>query len=646
MAKKVKSDLVQKDVSLLGRDFGEFRKNLIEFSKNYFPNTYNDFNESSPGMMFMEMASYVGDVLSFYTDTQLRESLLTTAEENSNLFNIVSSMGYTPKNVVPASVTLDVYQLVPAKGSGDDVKPDFDYAMIVNSGMIVGSTDFSEVEFTTISQIDFAFSSSFNPTEVSVYQIDENTNEPVYYLLKKSTKATSGKEIEKEFPFGAPKIYDKIKIVDENIVRVKSIYDDDNDKWTKVPYLAQDTVFEQIDNNEDNSIEYSSHQGDTPYLLDLNRVPKRYITRFEDNGVLVIQFGAGISANADEELIPNADNVGSSLYTEHQNLDTSLDPSNFLYTKTYGAAPANTTLTVKYVVGNGVVDNVPAKDLTNVLGSTTTLKNEINLNSDVVNFIKSSLACTNPEPAVGGKTTEGQDAIKQNAMAFFGAQNRTVTREDYVMRCYALPPQFGSIAKAYVVQDYQIENSKLDGEPISTEIPNPLAINLYTLGYDNNKNLSKLNPATKYNLKNYIAYHRLLTDAVNIKDAYIVNIGIDFEIIVLPEYNSNEVLLRAINRMREYFNIENWRINEPINLSNVYIELDKVEGVQTVVRPSKNGVGGLQIYNKFNGNYAPNKYSLLTATKNGIIYPPKDPSIFEVKFLDSDIRGQVITQSF
>jgi len=185
MAKKVKSDLVQKDVSFLGRDFGEFRKNLIEFSKNYFPNTYNDFNESSPGMMFMEMASYVGDVLSFYTDTQLRESLLTTAEENANLFQIVSSLGYQPKNIVPASVTLDVFQLVPSKGSGDNVRPDYDYAMVLSEGMVVGSTDFSDVEFTTISTVDFAYSSSYSPTEVSVYQIDENTNEPVYYLLKK-----------------------------------------------------------------------------------------------------------------------------------------------------------------------------------------------------------------------------------------------------------------------------------------------------------------------------------------------------------------------------------------------------------------------------------------------------------------------------
>jgi hypothetical protein len=646
MANKKKSDLVQKDVSLIGRDFGEFRKNLVEFSKNYFPNTFNDFNESSPGMMFMEMASYVGDVLSFYTDTQLRESLLSTAEENVNLFNIVNSLGYKPKNIIPASVTMDVFQLVPATGVGDDVKPDFDYAMVLSEGMIIGSTDFSDVEFTTISSIDFSFSSSFSPTEVSVYQIDESTNLPVYYLLKKQVKATSGKEKTQDFTFTAPKIYDKIKIEEDNLIRVKSIKDSDGDTWTRVPYLAQDTVFEQIDNNEDNSTYLHQYSGDTPYLLELNRVPKRYVTKFEDDGVLQICFGAGISSNADEEIIPNPDNVGSGLYTEHQNLDSSLDPSNFLYTKTYGVAPQNTTLTVTYLVGNGIIDNVPANDLVDVISSNTEFKNEINLNRNVVSFCRQSLACSNQSAAVGGKTTESQEEIRQNAMAFFAAQNRTVTREDYVMRCYSLPPQFGSVAKAYLVQDYQLEQSKQDGQYINTEIPNPLALNLYTCGYDNTKNLTHLNAATKYNLKNYISYHRILTDAVNIKNAHIVNIGCTFEIIVMPEFNSNEVLLRVIDRLKDYFDIDNWRINEPINLSKIYVEIDKVDGVQTVVRPDKDGKGGLQIVNKFNGNYSSNKYSILNATKGGIIYPPKDPSIFEVKFPNQDIRGQVVTQQF
>ena len=166
------------------------------------------------------------------------------------------------------------------------------------------------------------------------------------------------------------------------------------------------------------------------------------------------------------------------------------------------------------------------------------------------------------------------------------------------------------------------------------------------MGYTDDKKLSPLNPATKNNLRNYISYYRMLTDAVNIKDAHIINIGIDFEITVLPQYNSNEVLLRCINALKEYFNIDNWRINEPIQLSKIYVLLDQVDGVQSVVRPDKDGIGGLQIYNKFNGNYSPNKYSINNATKNGVIYPALDPSIFEVKFPNSDIRGQVITQSF
>tara|TARA_R110000803_G_scaffold8577_19_gene27472 strand:+ start:513 stop:2453 length:1941 start_codon:yes stop_codon:yes gene_type:complete len=646
MAKANKTDLVQKDVSLIGKDFGELRKSLIDFSKTYFPNTYNDFNEASPGMMFMEMASYVGDVLSFYTDTQLRESLITTAEEKRNIFNLANARGYKPKNVTPASATIDVFQLLPSIGSGDNVKPDFTYALTVDSNMQIASNESQATTFNTVQQINFGFSSSFDPTTVSVYSIDENTNEPIYYLLKKSVKASSGTVKTATFNFTSPKIYDKIKIQDSNIIRVKSIIDDDNDRWTGVPYLAQDTVFEQIENNEDNSTSFNEYKSDTPYLLSLKKVPKRYITSFEDEETLVIQFGAGVSSNADEELIPNPDNVGSALYNVVGDLDQGIDPSNFLYTKTYGVAPSNTTLTIEYLVGNGITDNVSAKDLTNISGVRTSLANESNLDTTLTTFIKSSLAVTNPEPAKGGRSEEGLDEIRNNAMAYFAAQNRTVSREDYIMRCYAMPPQFGSIAKAYLAQDFQLETKQSNGTTISSEIANPLALNLYTLGYDSQKKLQVANTATKTNLLNYISYYRMLTDAVNIKDAHIVNLGLDFEITVLPDYNSNVVLLKAIAALKEYFEIDNWRINEPINLSKVYVLLDKVDGVQSVVRPDREGNGGLRIYNKFNGNYSPNKYSTVNATKNGIIYPPKDPSIFEIKFPNSDIRGQVITQSF
>lgn len=632
------ADKVKKDVNLIGRDFSEIRNNLIDFTKNYFPNTYNDFNESSPGMMFMEMASYVGDVLSYYTDVQLRESILEEAQEKSNVFTIAQSLGYKPKLNVPARTTLSVYQLVPAQGSGDNVKPNFDYAFDLKEGMVVGSSDNGNVEFTTTSKVRFSFSSSFDPTEVSVYQIDETTNLPTYYLLKKYVTAVSGKEKTKTFTFESPKPYDKIRLSDTGLVDVISIQDDDGDEWTKVEYLAQDTVFEELPNTTDYSLAMSAYANETPALLKLKRVPKRYVTRITDEGEIDIQFGSGVSQNADEEILPNPDNVGSALYPTSGDLDQGIDPSNFLYTKTYGVAPSNTTLTVTYRVGNGVEDNVASSDLINIISRT--IENDTSaLDSDILNVVRNSIAVSNEVSADGGAFEEEIDEVRNNAIAYFRAQNRAVTREDYLLRAYALPPQFGSVAKAYAAPDFQINTLLDDGIDSS---PNPLGINLYTLGYDMDKKLQTLNEATKQNLKNYISYYRMLTDAVNIKDAYIVNIGIDFEIITLPNYNSNEVLLKCIDTLKNHFSIDNMQINRPINLTDIYVLLDRVDGVQSVVRPNADGIGGLQIVNKFGGSYSPNKYDMNNATRNGIIYPPKDPTCFEVKYPDSDIRGRVV----
>jgi hypothetical protein len=634
------ADKVKKDVSLVGRDFGDIRKNLIDFTKNYFPNTYNDFNESSPGMMFMEMASYVGDVLSYYTDVQLRESILEEAQEKTNVFTIAQSLGYKPKLYVPATTTLTVYQLVPAKGSGDTVRPNFDYALTLQEGMIVGSSNNSQVEFSTINKVRFGFSSSFDPTEVSVYQIDETTDEPVYYLLKKYVKVVSGTEKSTEYTFTSPKPYDKIKLSDsDGLIDVISIVDDDGDEWTKVEYLAQDTVFEELPNTTDYSLAMSGYANETPSLLKLKRVPKRYTTRITDDGEIDIQFGSGVSSNADEEILPNPDNVGSALYPASGDLDQGIDPSNFMYVKTYGVAPSNTTLTVTYRVGKGVEDNVQSSDLTKIVQRVIETDTS-GLVQSVVNVVENSIAVTNELAAGGGAYEEEVEVVRNNAIAYFRAQNRAVTKEDYLLRAYALPPQFGSVAKAYAAPDFQI-NTLLDDGP--DPIPNPLAINFYTLGYDKDKKLTTLNPATKQNLQNYMSYYRILTDAVNIKNAYIVNIGIEFEIIVLPNYNSNEVLLRCIDALKKYFNIDRMGINKPIVLTDIYVLLDKVDGVQSVVRPDRDGNGGLQIVNKFDGNYSSNKYNIKNATRDGIVYPPKDPTCFEVKYPDVDIKGRVVS---
>lgn len=623
---------VKKDIRYLNRDFGQFRQNLIDFAKNYFPNTYQDFNEPSPGMMFMEMAAYVGDVLSFYTDVTLKESMLLEAEERPNILSLAQSLGYKPKNNIPANVVLDVYQLVPSVGNGTATKPDYNYAFAIDAGMIVSSISNSSVQFRTTDYVDFRYSSSFDTTDVTVYEIDDITSEPTYYLLKKRVKAISGKVETISFDFDSPKPYDKVVIQADNIIEVLDATDSDNNTWYNVPYLSQDTIFEPVPNISRYSTNLYQYREDTPYLMRLKKVSRRFTTRLTNENFIEISFGAGVSELDDEQLIPNPDLIGSSLTGIENSVSSDIDPTNFLYTKTYGLAPANTTLTFRYTVGGGVRDNVASNDLTRIISRNIVFDTSA-LDSTLSSQVISSLAVDNPEPATGGKPQEDIDEIRYNAVASFASQNRAVTNADYIIRTYSMPTRYGSIAKAYITKDDQLNNDILSTSEI--RVQNPLALNLYVLGYNANGNVTTVSTATKENLKLYLDYHRMLTDAVNIKDAYIINIGVEFEVIILPQYNGNEVLLRCINRMKEYFDVRKWQINQPIVLSNLYTELDRVDGVQTVV-----SVNVKNLYDSTTG-YSGNIYDIREATLNGIIYPSLDPSIFEVKYPNRDITGRV-----
>jgi hypothetical protein len=621
----------KKDVSYLGKDFSQIKKNLIDFTKQYFPTTYTDFNEASPGMMLIEMAAYVGDVLSYYTDNTLKESMLEQASERGNIYDIAKALGYRPKNSVPAYVTLDVYQLVPSIGSGANVRPDFNYALSIKPGMQVKQSNGSSV-FRTLDLLDFKFSSSYDPTEVTIYESDNTTKQPVYYLLKKQSNAVSGEVKTATFTFGTPIAYDKVVLPETNVIEIISVQESDGDFWYEVPYLAQDTIFDTVPNLAENDPELSAYRSSSPSLLKLKKTAKRFVTRMRSDNKLEIQFGSGISDNNDEEIVPNPNNVGNGLSAVRRAVDVDIDPSNFLYTRTYGQSPANTTLTVTYTIGNGLADNVS----TGVLTTLNRVEYDDDVNSTnsgaILNFVKSTLAITNPIPAVGAKTADTLQDIKNNALANFATQNRLVTREDYIIRSYSMPAKFGSVAKAYIVPDDQISQENYQ----QNRIANPLAMNMYVLGYNQDKQLVELNQAVKENLKTYLNYYRILTDAINIKDAFIINVGVRFEISVLSNYNSNETLLRCIDALKAHFNIDRWQINQPILKSEVTNIIANINGVQSVINVLFDN-----LYDSDQG-YSGNVYDLNSATRNGVIYPSLDPSIFEVKFPNQDIRGRVV----
>ncbi len=625
---KVSNKNQDKDVKYLNKDFNSYKNKLIEFTQTYFPDNFNDFSEGNPGMMFLEMAAYVGDVLSFYTDTQLRESFLNLAQEKENLYNIAHAMGYKPKITSAASANLDISQLVPSILKDGAYIPDYTYALNVNTNSTF--TTSNGTSFYLTKDARFNFSSSFEPTSVSIYQYDDSNN-PEYFLLKKTIPSVSAEVKTKAFVVGNVEKYLTLELFDSNIISIESITDSAGNTWYEVPFLAQDTIFEEVENMGTNDPELQQYNNQTPFLLKVKKASKRFTTRVKSNNKLELQFGAGISDKADEQIIPNPDNIGLGILDGRSKLDVAYDPSNFLYTRAYGQAPSNTTLTITYLVGGGLSSNVNSNTITET--GTLLLTPQPNLNQSMLNFVKSSVTSTNVEAARGGGAGETIEEVRMNTMASFGAQQRTVTKDDYLIRTLSMPPQLGRVAKAYIIQDDQ--TSPLTTEP--NRIPNPLALNLYTLGYDSDKKLTTLNTATKTNLATYLEQYRMLTDAINIKDAFVINFGFEFEITTYKSYNNQEVLLSCMAELKNYFSIDKWQVNQPIIISEVKNLIGAVTGVQTVedIRfENKNGVSL---------GYSQYKYGFGGATKNNVIYPSMDPSIFELKYPNTDIQGRVTT---
>jgi hypothetical protein len=615
-----------RDIKYINKDFGELRASLIEFARTYFPTTYNDFTPASPGMMFMEMSSYVGDVMSFYLDNQIQENFVQFARQQNNLYTLAYMLGYRPKVTGAATVDIDFYQQVPSLLSGSIYSPDFRYALQIAENTSVRSNLVGATSFLVQDPIDFSFSSSSDPTQVTIYSL--NGDVPEFYLLKKTRKAISANIQTKEFTFGVPERFQTIEINDSNIIGILDIIDSDGNEWYEVPYLAQEMVFDTIKNTNPNDPNTYTNQGEVPYLLQLRKVPRRFVSRFVSPTALQLQFGAGTNTqNNDEEIIPNTDNIGLGLPYKRSLLTTAFAPANFLYTDTYGISPYNTTLTVRYLTGGGVAANIPANSLT-AISTTSNIKfQNNNLDPVLAQTVFDSIAINNPAAASGGQDGDTTDEIRFNALSTFATQLRSVTQDDYLVRTLSLPSQYGTIAKAYIEPE-KIENL-LPGET-------PSILNLYVLAFDNNKKLKTASAALKQNLSTYLSQYRIVNDSVKIKNAFVINIGVEFDLIVLPEYNNNEVIFNCIQALKDYFDINKWQINEPIILRDLYVLLDKIEGVQTIKK--------IDIVNKVGipNGYSQYAYDISGATQNNVVYPSLDPMIFEVKYPDTDIRGRVV----
>jgi hypothetical protein len=634
-----KTTVAPKEVRYLNKTFVDFKSDLITFTKQYYPTTWTDFNEANPGMIMLEMAAHVGEVLSFYIDNQFKENLLAYAEEEQNVINIAQAFGYKPKIITPSTTEILLSQIVPALGASDGYIPDKKYLLRIGRNSTVSTAGPNIVNFRTVDLIDF--SDNMDRT-IQPYQIDQATLQPTTYLVTKTVKVLAGNLKSQTFSFGDPTKFSTITLSDPDVTSINKVIDAEGNIWYEVDFLAQDTII------DDTSVSYTptvSESTNPPYIIKFRKVPRRFVTRLTPNKTVQLLFGSGQGNVSDDIVSLDYRQVANPDYQTNI-ANVALDNTDFLQTDNFGLAPANIALTVEYTVGGGINTNISSGTITevglmNVINSTTEFStSELALFRDIVNTV----SVFNTMPATGGNDGETVEEIRQRALAFLSAQNRVVTREDYENRVYAMPAKFGAVAKVFAVSDAQ--QNKIQGLTSPQQVgvtnatfvddqPKPNAINLYMLGYNQNGKITQLNSLVKKNVQSYLSQYRMLTDQVNILDAFVVNIGITFDIVVFKNQNMHDVLAVCLDAVRNYFNVKNWDINQPIKLSELRILIAAQDGVQSVTN--------LEINNKYffkdGRDYQNYRYDIASATVNDVVYPSLDPCIFEVRYPETDIVG-------
>lgn len=646
-----------KDVKYVSKDFSSLKTDLINFAKTYFPNSYKDFSDASTGMMFIEMAAYVGDILSFYTDQAFKEGMIQNSTERKNILSLAKFLGYKVKPSKSANAEVELYQLCPSTvDSTGNYVPDTNFLLSIREHAQFSNS--SNQFYILEDSVDFSVDTLLSPREVTVYSRDDS-NLPNFFLVKKTSKVSSGKIVTKEFVLGTIQPFLKLQLDEDNVLEILNVKDSDNNEWYEVDYLAQELILTEVPNDISFEGMLSQYKDTVPYILKYLRTPRRFIVDVDDKNKTTIQFGAGSEGFTDEIVNMSSQSVGIGL----SGIDITrvpLDPSNFMKNESYGIAPSNTVITVTYVIGGGITSNCPSNDIRTVL-SVEFENSDEGLTPDEVdllNTVKNSFKVNNTTPATGGRDSETDIEIKQNSLSNFPTQNRSVTKDDYMVRVYSMPSRYGSIAKAQVITNNSLNidiKRVLTGtvntenvatvydnsinnyfRKISCDANNSFSINLYVLSYDSNKNLISINDALASNLIKYLKKFRMLTDGINIIDGYVINIGVEFSILVYKGYNKKDVLKNCISAVKNFFDIDFWNFSQPINLSQLELEIAKIDGVQSIAN--------VKITNKNinHGNYSAVEYDIDSATKNRIIYPSLDPSVFEVKYPDVDIRATSI----
>lgn len=589
-------------ISYTSRDFASIRSDLINYAKVYYPDTYKDFNEASFGALMIDMIAYVGDILSYYVDYQTNETFIETAIERNNLIKIAKQMGYKFTGSPSSTGICAFYVSVPAQTNGGGENTDL--IPVLKQGTLLGSD--GGASFILTEDINFA-----DPkVEKKVIKETANSN-PSGYAYKAYGKVISGEVRQKQVVLGEYEKFLRFQLDDEKISEIISVYDSVGNEYYEVDYLTQDTIFKEIKNT-------SSDSTNAPFFLKEFQVFRKFITEFDEDGNCFLQFGAGSETEFQENNFPDPSDVSLQLFGKNYYTDSLFDPNVINSTETLGISPANTTLTIVYRVNTG--------DTINAAVGTVNKLVDIKFDFPTTNYSKTEAESLllgsevdNEEPIVGSAEVVSNQEIRLRAYGAFATQNRAVTKQDYVAIAYRLPSKFGTIKRATVVQD--LDSTKRN-------------LNLYIVSTTSNNELTLATDTIKQNLKTWISKYKMINDTVDILDATIINIGIQFQIITELTKDSTLILNQCLTKVQEMFT-EKMNIGEPLYLTDIYKTLNAVPGVVDTKTVS--------VFQKTGEGYSSSQFPIFdNLSKDGRYLSVPDNVILEVRDLNNDITGVVL----
>jgi len=598
MAKKLQP------IDYTSRDFDSIRRDLENYAKRYYPDTYKDFNKASFGALMLDTVSYVGDILSFYLDYQTNESFLETSIEYNNVIRLARQMGFK-LNTSPSSYgILTFYIQVPS--DNNTAGPNLDYAPVLRAGSIFSSTGGGL--YTLIEDVDF----SIPTNQVVVGTVDSTTGNPTNFVIRAQGRAVSGRTLFKEVEIGDFQRFMRVDLETARVAEVLSVTDSEGHEYVEVDHLSQNVIYKAIRNTN------TSTNSTVRNLLKAVPVARRFVVEREGQATY-LQFGYG----SDSELLSNSvvdpTNLVLDLNGRDYVTDLDFDPTKLISTDKFGIAPSNTTLRIGYRVNLNNDVNAAVETIVGVDRPLLRFTSQGSLSQGIRNTVISSLEVLNEEPFVGDVSLPSSDEIKQRVFGFYATQNRAVTIQDYQSICYGMPAKFGSIKRAAVVRDFDEFKRNL---------------NVYVVSEDTSGKLLSANITLKNNLRNWLLQYKVVNDTIDILDAQIINFGINYVVAIDLNTNRFTVINRANAALRDYLLRNQYDIGESILITEFYKVLQKVNGIVDVV--------DLEIVGRSGASYADSSYNFDSSlSADGRRIEAQDNAIFELKFPNIDIKGAI-----